>query len=170
MAREIHRRGFTPLEVGSGVSVRSQTKKRTAGTLARGTACKKNIFAPRLLTGFTLIETLVAVFIVGVAITIFGIVGFLLKNTTDIRYDEIALQVANTKLDELREGGYDALPANGTFGDPLLSSLPSGEASTTVTQFSDATKKVLVGVSWQSTSGGGRYISLTTLVAEIGGL
>ncbi len=113
---------------------------------------------------------LVALFIMSltVAFTMFvvGAVG----GVRDAAYENIAFRIADSKLDELRAGGYDALPADGPFFDPGLASLPQGQASTSVTVWNTKTKQVMTGVSWQGVNGSTRAVSFTTLLTQSGGL
>jgi prepilin-type N-terminal cleavage/methylation domain-containing protein len=124
---------------------------------------------PSLPNGFTLIEILISVFIVGTMIFLFGTVINTKELTREAARKEIALRIAKNKLEVLRAGGYDALPQSGAFSDSLLASLPSGTASTTVSAYNAKTKKVDVGVGWQSTRGA-QYLMLTSLITNIGGL
>ena len=120
--------------------------------------------------GFTLIEMLVAVFVMSVAAAFVTIVTGTIKVTRDSGFESIAFRVATAKLDELRAGGYAALPASGAFVDPTLTSLPSGIASTSITDWNATTKQVAAGVSWQGADGLARNVSLTTLITQSGGL
>ncbi len=90
--------------------------------------------------------------------------------TRDLRYENNAFRIANSKLDELRAGGYAALPAGGTFSDPGLANLPQGAASTSVTVWNAKTKQVRAGVSWLGADARTQVVSLTTLITQIGGL
>lgn len=120
-------------------------------------------------SGFTLVETLVAVFIFGGALLSFGALSLLMQNASMLRYERTALSIAETKIEEVRNAGYASTSASGTFGSPLLASLPGGEASTTVSDYNAKTKLVVVGVSWEARDTS-RYLALTTLITEIGGL
>lgn len=113
---------------------------------------------------------MIALFILSVAIVFATIVIGTIKITRDSTYENIAFRIANSKMDELRAGGYAALPADGPFADPQLSAVPQGQASTTVTVWNAKTKQVMTGVSWLGADGATRYVSLTTLITEIGGL
>ena len=119
--------------------------------------------------GFTLIEILVTVFILGVMVALFTAALEVASATRVARHEDLALKIANLEMETLRGLGYDALPASGAFSDSLLSALPSSSASTSITDFNAKTKKVIVGVGWREESGN-RVISLTTLVTQIGGL
>lgn len=120
--------------------------------------------------GFTLIEMLVAVFVMSTAIAFVTIVTGTVKVTRDSGFESIAFRVANTKLDDLRAGGYDALPVSGSFSDPALANLPLASASTSITDWNEKTKQVAVGVSWQGADGLDRNVSLATLITQSGGL
>ncbi len=120
--------------------------------------------------GFTLIEMLIALLIMSVAIALTTFVVGAVKSSRDSTYESVASRVADSKLNELRAGGYAALPASGSFSDPALSSLPQGAASTTVSSWNSKTKQVTTGVSWRGSDGSTRYVSFTTLVTETGGL
>lgn len=119
-------------------------------------------------TGFTLIEVLVAIFLVGTATVLFGAALNTLAFTRSVRYDDTALRIAQQKLETLRAGGYSSLPASGSFSDPLLANLPDGYASTTVSDFNAKTKEVIVEVGWQQAGKATRSISLSTLITQSG--
>ncbi len=113
---------------------------------------------------------LIAVFVMSVAAAFVTIVTGTIKVTRDSGFESVAFRVANAKLDELRAGGYAALPASGAFADPALADLPLGVASTSVTDWNAATKQVVAEVSWQGADGLARNVSLTTLITQSGGL
>ena len=121
--------------------------------------------------GFTLIEAVVALFLLGIILLIF--LGTL-RTMPLVKYVEnqdVALKIATSKLEELRAGGYAALPVSGSFSDSTLSQLPSGSGAVSVTAFNAATKQVIVTVTWREQ---GRAtdstITLTSLITETGGL
>ena len=120
--------------------------------------------------GFTLIEMLVALLMLSVAVAFSTIIIHTIGITRDSAYENIAFRIADSKLDELRDGGYVNLPASGAFTSPGLANLPYGSASTSVTSWNIQTKQVTAGVSWLGTGSVTRFVSLTTLITEIGGL
>ena len=130
----------------------------------------RGVTAERAARGFTLIEMLVALFIMSVTVAFVTIVTGTIKVTRDATYENAAFRVADNKLDELRAGGYAALPASGSFSDPALTVLPQGVASTSITDWNAKTKRVSAGVSWQGADGLARFVSLSTLITESGGL
>lgn len=120
--------------------------------------------------GFTLIEVIVALFIISVSVVFTTIAVTMVKGTRNTTFENIALHIAQTKLSELRAGGYAALPVSGAFSNSELSNIPQGVASTTVTDLNAKTKQVIVGVSWLGTNTETHYVSLYTLITETGGL
>lgn len=121
--------------------------------------------------GFTLIEVVVSLFIIAVGIAVASSVGASIKSSADAEKANIALRIAATELDTIRDGGYANVPANGTaFSSAYLSSLASSSASTTNSAYNAKTKLVSAGVSWVDSRGKSRYVSLTTLITQTGGL
>lgn len=120
--------------------------------------------------GFTLVETVVALFILSVAVVFATIVVGTTKVVRDAALESSAFRIADNKLNELRAVGYAALPASGPFTDPELANLPNGLAGTSVSTVNAETKKIETSVSWTGADGSPRSVSLTTLVTEVGGL
>jgi hypothetical protein len=117
-----------------------------------------------------MVELLMSLFIVSVAVVFATFLTGTIKTTRDSTYENIAFRVADAKLSVLRAGGYAALPASGPFTDPNLSVLPEGAASTTVADWNAKTKQITVGVSWLGSASTTKYVLLTTLVTQSGGL
>jgi prepilin-type N-terminal cleavage/methylation domain-containing protein len=120
--------------------------------------------------GFSLIEMLVALLIMSVTAAFVTVVMGTVKFTRDVAYENSAFRIADSKLEELRAGGYATLPAGGAFSDPGLADLPQGAASTSVTVWNAKTKQVRAGVAWFGADGRTHTVSLTTLITESGGL
>jgi prepilin-type N-terminal cleavage/methylation domain-containing protein len=120
--------------------------------------------------GFTLIEILVALgIVVSMLLALVALVRLSALQDT-ARMEELALTIASSHLEELRAGGYPALPASGALSDSRLASLPSGAGEITVITGGNDTKEVTVEVSWVTRSGATRDIVLSTIIAESGGL
>ena len=122
-------------------------------------------------SGFSLLEVLVTIFFIGLILVLYQSV---LSKVRLIRYvdnQEIALRVANNKIEELRAGGYSALPASGSFSDSQLNILSSCTAAMAITDFNATTKTVVITIEWQQPpSTSVRNILLTTLITKTGGL
>ena len=114
---------------------------------------------------------IISLFIIGLILALYQAV---LGNVRLIQYakdQEIALRVANNKMEELRAGGYTALPASGSFSDSQLNALSSSTAAMAITDFNATTKEVLITIQWREAVGtSAKNISLTTLITKTGGL
>ena len=113
---------------------------------------------------------LISVFILSVTVVFVTLMTGTIAVSRDSAHAHSAFRIANNKLDELRAGGYAALPSGGPFSDPGLVDLPQGSASTTITVWNGETKKVVASVSWLGAGSTTRAVSLTTLITETGGL
>jgi prepilin-type N-terminal cleavage/methylation domain-containing protein len=119
--------------------------------------------------GFTLVEVLIALFVVAMLITVVQSMIAGIPAARLARDQSTALKVANNEIESIRAGGYSAVPATGSFSDSLLSSIPSGAGTVTTSDFNAKTKQVVVNVSWQE-AGKTQSLSLSTLVTQTGGL
>ena len=119
--------------------------------------------------GFTLIEVIVSIFILGIVIVLSGAVIGTIQTTRDEVNENIAMRIASTNLDALRATGYANVVASSTLYDTQLTKLPSATASSTISDYNAKTKQVTVGVSWLA-SRGTKYVTLTTLITSVGGL
>lgn len=120
--------------------------------------------------GFTLIEILVSVFILGAIAVIFATATNTLSLTREMRQKDIALRVIDKQMESLRAAGYAGVGAGGAFSDSLLSALPNSSASTTVSDYNANMKQVDVSVGWQEVGLPERYLVATTLLVDTGGL
>lgn len=115
--------------------------------------------------GFSLIETVIALFILSLCVLIFAYVAQSQAPLRSLRFETVALRTAKSELETLRADGYGALPANGSYALEVPELLPLGVGTTTITDFNAGTKQVTVEVGW----GGGSSVSMTTLITD-GGL
>lgn len=120
--------------------------------------------------GFSLIEVLVVIFIIGVISLIYAAGAPLIKAANGVANEDVALHAASQELEKLRAGGYATLPASGTFSNTQLTTLPSGIGNETIADFNPTIKQVTVMVSWQEISGNIRSVSLSTLITQTGGI
>ena len=122
-------------------------------------------------TGFSLIEVVVTLFIIGVIFVLYQVALngiFLTRNAKD---QEVALRVATHKVEELRSLGYFSLPASGAFTDSQLSSLLQSSASMAISDYNLKTKQITVTVSWKENNTNVPHsLQLNTLISQDGGL
>lgn len=122
--------------------------------------------------GFSLIEVVISLFIVGVMLVLLQSVivsGILVRVSKN---QGIALSIARSEIEMLRANGYEALPANGPFLNSLLDTLPRAATTTlTVSTYNAKTKQVSVDVVWRDAgSAASSTVSLQTLITQTGGL
>jgi prepilin-type N-terminal cleavage/methylation domain-containing protein len=122
-------------------------------------------------SGFSLLEVLVTLFIIGLVLVLYQAALGKVKLIQYAKNQEIALRIANNKIEVLRAGGYSALPSSGSFYDSQLNSLSNSSANMTVTDYNADTKQVIVTIQWQEpVSSSPKEISLITLITKTGGL
>jgi len=121
------------------------------------------------MSGMTIIEVLVSLFMVGVALLLMhASVNSLLINR-NAKHQELAARIAASQMEELRNTTYLSLPGSGSFTHPLLINLPQGEANMTLTNFNATTKEISVVVSWREPdSTTTRNVTLTSLITQNG--
>ncbi|OYV63687.1 MAG: hypothetical protein B7X03_00810 [Parcubacteria group bacterium 21-58-10] len=124
------------------------------------------------LTGFTLIEVIVSIFILGILLMLLQSViqSSVLVRTS--KNESIALSIARNEIESVRAGGYTALPVSGPFSDSLLSTLPPAATATlTVSAYNAKTAHVTASVVWQDAGArASSTVSLSTLITQTGGL
>ncbi|MFA6408249.1 MAG: prepilin-type N-terminal cleavage/methylation domain-containing protein [Candidatus Paceibacterota bacterium] len=125
----------------------------------------------RAYRGFSLIEIIISIFIIGIMLVLLQAVirgGSLARAAQN---QGIALSIAQGEIESLRASGYDNLPSSGTFTDSLLDTLPIATASLSVSDYNDKTKQVTVNVLWQNSGfTASSTVSLSTLITQTGGL
>ena len=121
-------------------------------------------------SGFTVIEVLITLFMIGASLVLFQATTNSIILNRQGGYKEIALRIADKKIQTIRTTPFASIPASGSFADPALASLPNGQANLTVTDASATLKDVTVTVSWTHYTGTGTSeIKLQTYVLQ-GGL
>jgi len=120
--------------------------------------------------GFTLIEILIAIFVIGMLVALYGVGVMTTSLSREAAHRDVALHSASQQLETLRAGGYASLPASGSFSNAQLGQLASSTGAMTVSSYNSATKQVVVTVSWQEGARGIRSVSLSTLITQTGGL
>jgi prepilin-type N-terminal cleavage/methylation domain-containing protein len=121
--------------------------------------------------GFSLIEVVISLFVIGVTIALTTTMLTLMPLSRHAKDQSLALSIAANEVEGLRALGYASLPASGSFSDAQLALLPQGSGALSVTDFNARTKQVEVTVSWQeNASAASSSIALTTLITDVGGL
>ncbi len=120
--------------------------------------------------GLTVIEVVITLFIIGVTLVLFAVAANSIVLNKSSKYKEIALRIADQKIQTVRNASFSSIPASGTFSDPQLSSLPNGQGNITVSDISATLKNVAVVVTWTNPkTQGTQQIQIQTYMAS-GGL
>ena len=120
-------------------------------------------------SGFTLIEVLMTLLILGIMMIMFQLVSNSVILNKYNRYKEIALRVAENQIQSLRTTSYASLPASGSFNNSLLSSIPSGAGTMTLTQVQTGLTQAVVTVTWRNPSTtANQQIVLSTYIWQYG--
>lgn len=126
-------------------------------------------FAHKKQSGFTIIEVVVTLLIIGVTLLLYTVISNSITLNKYNRYKEVALRVAETSLQDLRTIDYNSLPASGPFTNAQIQTLPEGSANLEITEVSTGLSKATVTVSWRSPSSNiMQAISLSTFLSEHG--
>jgi len=121
------------------------------------------------MKGFSLVEIIIAMALLLVTISVFGVAVNTLPLTKSARNQNIAYHIAEKKLEELRNTPFAILPPGGSLTDPDLAILPGGTGNLTLQDYqgSSEIKAVHVTVTWDDYSGP-RSVVLDTLISQIG--
>lgn len=123
------------------------------------------------VSGFSFIEVIVTIFIIGLTLVLYQATLGKMRLIEYAKHQEIALRVANNKMEELRAGGYDALPLSGSFSDSQLDGFSDCSAKVIIAEYNATTKEVAVTVEWREpVSTALRNVTLTTLITKTGGI
>lgn len=125
----------------------------------------------RKASGFTLIETVISLFLIIAIITILLTTSSVQFASHGSNLQGVATKIASRQIETLRKTGFGQLPASGTFADPDLAKLPQGSAQQTVTDYGSPPdpdiKQVTIQVNWV-VGGAPREIRLETLIYKNG--
>jgi len=118
---------------------------------------------------FSILEVIISLFVISVVLVIFGASASSLNLNKNSRDQDLAHYIAVSELEDLRHGGYAAVPVSGSFTHPLLSKLQSATATLTTTNYNADTKQVKVVVTWKESGGVNSHsVSFTTLINKNG--
>lgn len=125
----------------------------------------------RSTRGFSLIEVLIAMVVIGAMVALYATVLGLFPLTRTTEHSAVALRIAEDELAVVRAGGYAALPVSGSFTNAQFSLLPENATGTiAVSAVNAKTKQVVVTVDWREPGKATSTVSLSTFVTETGGL
>src|SRR5574340_742736 len=128
---------------------------------------RHNFLPAKNYGGFTIIEVLIALFIVGLTLIIFSVASNSVILNRETARRDIAHRIAASEMQDLRGTPYASLPPSGSFSSPLLPHLPEGQASRDVTDYNPDTRQVTVTVTWREPgSAAGQSLVLTTLITK----
>ena len=121
----------------------------------------------RSTSGFTLIEVMLAVFIMSLTAMIFA-AAFPTAQISRIKsaHMSYAVNLARQSMEEQRAGGYSNLIVGDTNSVP--SELPGGAQTISITQYATNIKKLSVTVTWEGYRRVGGATTLVTLVSNHG--
>lgn len=120
--------------------------------------------------GLSLIEVIVSMGIIGAMFILYVSAMNTVVLTKRIRQENLAYHIANKKMEELRGTYFLLLPPSGAILDPLLSKIPSGSGSFTVSDHAGfvGLKELTVQVNWIGDNGAAKQIQLKSLAGSGG--
>jgi prepilin-type N-terminal cleavage/methylation domain-containing protein len=119
--------------------------------------------------GFTVIEVVVSLFIFGVMLMVYIASANTVILNRNSKHKQTAYRVAAGAIEQLRATPYASLPNSGSINDPLLSELPTGQGTLSISPYNAKTKQVTSTVTWRNPGNNSlRSFSLTTLITEGG--
>jgi len=119
--------------------------------------------------GSSIVEILVALFIIGIVLVLYGASANSVSLNSNARHLEIAQRTAMSEMEDLRAMDITLLPPSGPFTSPTLAALPQGQASIAVTSVNATTYQIAVTVSWYEPSAqSSRSVVFTTLKTQNG--
>ena len=134
------------------------------------------IIAARKQIGFSLVELVIAVSLVGVIVLIVGNIPNAIRLVTSSESESVVRQVAAKKIEDIRAAGYENLPEQGTtaISDSRLSQLKSPSAfmvvddcPVNICSSDEAVRQVTLTISW-SEDGEPKTYQIVTLIGEDG--
>lgn len=121
--------------------------------------------------GFTLVEMLITIVVLGIAIAAIATLYYQMQSLqNDSRYLDLATRAAQTEIEVLRNNSYNSLTPgqNINFTSSLPSGLPSGSTGTVVvSQPAAGLRRVDVSVNY-SAGGNAKSVELSSTIGVIG--
>ncbi len=123
---------------------------------------------PNKESGLSLIEVLVSMMFLGCIFVLYSAALNTVVLAKKLRYEDLAYHVANKQMEELRATDLGSLPSSGVISDSMLSSIPSGAGTYTVTNYIaySGMKEIIVTVTWND--GASHQVRIQTLAGSGG--
>lgn len=126
--------------------------------------------------GFSLVEVVIAIFLVGAIVLVVANIPHAIQLITASQSESLVREAAAKKLEDFRLTGYDNLATgNANFIDPRLSKLPAVSATTSVIDCplllcpsGEAVKQVTISINWNENNSPKNF-KIVTLISK-GGL
>ena len=120
-------------------------------------------------SGFSIIEVIVALFVLIVMFLLYGAASNSVILNRDARQKELALRILVSEIEDLRATDFSSLPASGALSNPLLNLLPSASLTLTISDVDANFKKAIVSISWKDASSfNSRQMELSTYISNQG--
>ncbi len=121
-------------------------------------------------SGFTLVEIVITVFIIGVMLMLYQVAGNATRHNQTSGYKEMALRIAHKEIQNIRTTPFATIPTSGAIINPSLDSLPQSSAYLTRTDIEEGLVSIQVEVFWINPGETAQQnLSLTTYISQ-GGL
>lgn len=119
--------------------------------------------------GFSIIEVVVAMFILVVMLLLYGAASNSMVLNRDARQKELALRILVSEIEELRAMNFGDLPVSGALSNSLLSLLPAPTLTLTMSDINPSFKKAVVNITWQDPANNNpRVMELSTYISSQG--
>lgn len=120
--------------------------------------------------GFSMVEILISLAVLGLTVFLyFGLLNSFFW-IAESRHRNLAVKIANKKIEELRSLPFDQLPPSGSFSDDLLNHLPQASATLILSDYpqtSGAVKQAQININWLERTLP-KTIELDTLISSQG--
>lgn len=123
--------------------------------------------ACRSARGLTAIEVIFSIFLISIGLIVYASSMNLVRVARSTKNNNIAYHAAVMQMEILRNTQFGSLPPSGSFSDPSLSLLPSGQGKIVAVDVHNGLKQITVTVSWQEL-GLPKQVNLNTLIYEKG--
>lgn len=152
---------------GAGLD-KAASRIRQALAIDRGTLMKAEPGQFRRTKGLTLVEVMLAVFVLALTAIIL-IACFPTSQISRIKAAHLsyAVGLAQKQMEEFRSAGYASVLVSDPVNTPVAE-LPSGSQTITITQYAPNVKQIEVTITWEGYRKVGGSTTLVTLISDHG--